>query len=1081
MTKEQNINYLTSLNIITLPLNEEKTEKELKKYFNEINSINLNELTKQQTLMLIKTIDYILTLSATEYYAGTPIISNTLYDNEGTKSNLIWKGLQNNNPLNEKSFYYLFTKLAYSYNHTFFNEETDIENLNDEDRRIFDILDNPTATLTHEEDVVNNKTNKKRKTLPSTISNWLEKNPQINKEAMENLLNSFQEKVPVVGEEGSTIVKATDRETINESIKEIGKNADFGPKLDGLSGYVHLKKQGTKYVFSGLYGRGGKTSLTNISYKAAMIPSIPKSIKNNKEIFDDNTNEIEIRGEIIIKKIGSTENTLDLINNDMIALNIVRDPYTNLRNAAAGMIKNEDLPPEILEKYIDFVPFHIYQINTNTKTANKINNQTANIIYKENKLNVIPNFQLDTQEKGEAFYELMDCISNGLESEHLEPILGKEIYETTIKFPYECDGVIVTDSTSNGKVNGSNELEGVVALKFSAPTERTKIIDIEVAMNKSNISFVVKIEPTRIGGVTVNNISGAVKEAKDIDTLLEIYQVGQEIEIARSGGVIPNLLSPTDEYSFTIYNYIKENAITIFEKLENEKLISKNELIELEKIIKLGLGEQYNSTSKTYWMDIKIGCIYNSLVNNKDNDLNEALLKTIMYAIKKIDLKNTNIINNFVEKAITNQPKTNITNENKNLTHKIKTPTNCPSCGEQLLKSETGKQLSCINDECLTRRISKLTSFLNDLQKNGNKTNIDDRKMEAILKYFQIHLYNEKEPQNTINDYTKLYEFSNNPNALKEIIEYSNLTAKTEENPLSFQETRAEKFINDIKLTKGAKESDFIGSLNIESFKSSMARKLLKVIPLKELIENDYSETNKSILKEKIINIPDFAEKTANVIITFFEKYKNELKKLIELNQPIKEVFHNIAADKSIQMTGTGSITWDFFKEINEEQISLTKGIPYSNIASTDSGGNTEIKEALKKETLFFTSPNDGSVTKLIGGNNPTGKTDIVMSDKIKDAISKAKALKNTIVLNEYNKENYSLFENLLNNNFKNENGEKKCIIIDTNFFVSFLKEYKLEEWQEQPFNEDTMKKIEEVLNNNDIKASSIPPKIRLH
>jgi len=990
--------------------------------------LNNENLDNQYILKHIQNIDYVLSYSSYMYYSGNEIIENKLFDGENGQQTLINSYL-NGHPSPEKNFFNFYINFVNKYNPDILQNEN-VETYSNIEQRMSEVIFNPTSSL--ELTNISNKT--KEKELPLIVKKWIEEKG-FSLSYFKKIFNEFQEKQKVIGEEGSTIIKSTNMQEIEDSINKFIP-AYYGPKLDGASGYIHYVNENGLFNFKGFYGRGGKSSLTNITYKAPMI----KSIKKTFNYDNHNIEELEIRGEIIIKKIGTTSNTLNVINSELKTYGINTE-YTNLRNAAAGMIKNEDIPPQILEKYLDFIPFHTYEIKQeeDKKNAHKVDNDIAIQSYKKNNMEIIPNIRIEDTEKAMALYNLMDCISNDLEHEHLKPILGNDIYNSLLSYPYECDGVILTSTSTTGKVNKNNELEGVVALKFSPPTEKTIIKNIKIDMNKSNISFVVEIEPTYIGGVTVENVSGAVKETKDINTFIQTYRTGQEIEIARSGGVIPNLLTPIDNETNSIYDLIFNKLKDISKYMKKLKLIDTHELEDFLDILENTFNSNYNSTSKTHWMKIKIGCIQNNLINTKKEPIKKSIIDTMVYLIKETittkDKDKQNKIKDFL-----NELKNNIKIEEfYSKKEVLEIISSCPSCNEPLITSDTGKQLSCINDSCNSRRVSKLTTYLLGLQSKGNKTNIDDKKMQAILTFMKKKIYKKGETQTSITDYLKLYEIMNNPTIKEEILKYSEET-KDEDNALAFKEKRTDKFIQDIKNTIGVSESVFLGSLNIEGFAKSNAKKLLSKKSLEELLNFDYSnEINKNQLKIDISNINEFGEKTASLIINFIEKNQSDLLKLYHIVEPkIEEKPKTIEVSRELQMTGTGSFSWDFFKTIDPNGVSITKEIPYKEI-SLSKGGKEEIKQVLKNEQLVVDF--QGEKIKLIGGGNPSGKTNIVISDTIKEATSKAKNLKSKIILSDTKSENeIKDFINLVKNDFINQEGEKVCIITTSQFFLDIFK-----------------------------------------
>ena len=279
------------------------------------------------------------------------------------------------------------------------------------------------------------------------------------------------------------------------------------PKVDGLSiSLLYLNGNLLNAVTRG-DGYVGEIVTENIK----TIKDIPHKLKGKYPKF------IEIRGEIFMKKSHFEQlNKTQIENNNKI--------FANSRNAAAGSIRQKDV--NILkQRKLNFLAFTIGE-------------------YTED-------FNFDNQVHLLRRFEEMGLITN---KENYLANNIKEIKEFYIKIlskrhilDYEIDGLVYK---VNNKIlqerlgNLSRAPRWAIAHKLPAEVVETTLLNIETQVGRTGaLTPVGKLEPIRVGGVLVSNVSLHNEDEifrKDI-------RIGDTIKIQRAGDVIPQVLGVVKE------------------------------------------------------------------------------------------------------------------------------------------------------------------------------------------------------------------------------------------------------------------------------------------------------------------------------------------------------------------------------------------------------------------------------------------------------------------------------------------------------------------------------------------------------
>ena len=279
------------------------------------------------------------------------------------------------------------------------------------------------------------------------------------------------------------------------------------PKVDGLSiSLLYLNGNLLNAVTRG-DGYVGEIVTENIK----TIKDIPHKLKGKYPKF------IEIRGEIFMKKSHFEQlNKTQIENNNKI--------FANSRNAAAGSIRQKDV--NILKKRkLNFLAFTIGEYTEDFKFDNQVD-----LLRRFEEMGLITNKE--------------NYLANNI----------KEIKEFYIKIlskrhilDYEIDGLVYK---VNNKIlqerlgNLSRAPRWAIAHKLPAEVVETTLLNIETQVGRTGaLTPVGKLEPIRVGGVLVSNVSLHNEDEifrKDI-------RIGDTIKIQRAGDVIPQVLGVVKE------------------------------------------------------------------------------------------------------------------------------------------------------------------------------------------------------------------------------------------------------------------------------------------------------------------------------------------------------------------------------------------------------------------------------------------------------------------------------------------------------------------------------------------------------
>jgi len=353
-------------------------------------------------------------------------------------------------------------------------------------------------------------------------------------------------------------------------------------KLDGISALVIYRPNGT----INMYTRGTSDEGTDITPLIKYL-NLPKYNK-----------EIALRGELVISKKTFDKNWASTLK--------------NARNAASGLVNSKTINPTLAND-TDFV---VYEIINPIKTFEEQMKLAENIGFN------IVNYKL--------FKDLdFDVLSNYLK-------LRRN------KSKYNIDGIIVTNNMIHPR-NTKGNPEYSFAFKDILEDQRaiTKVINIE--WNKSKDGYIkptLIIEPVNISGVEINRVTG--HNARNmVDNNIGI---GAEIEIIRSGDVIPHIQSVIKPSKVVLpegdWHWNETNIDIIADDLKSNDILIKNIHYFFAKLDTKGLGEK----------------IVEKLVNAGYDNIKKILLLTVdnLLEIDGFKQKSSENLINSLKKLVSN-------------------------------------------------------------------------------------------------------------------------------------------------------------------------------------------------------------------------------------------------------------------------------------------------------------------------------------------------------------------------------------------------------------------------------------------
>ena len=289
---------------------------------------------------------------------------------------------------------------------------------------------------------------------------------------------------------------------VNDRLNDAQKNPEYEIelKLDGLA--VSLKYAYGQFVQA--VTRGDGQTGEDITQNTKTIRNLPLWLADAADI-----ELLEVRGEVLMPKAG-------FLRLNRLAEEKGEKIFANPRNAAAGSLRQLD--PNIAASR----PLAFYGYSINQGLPETFETQSAALAW-----------------LGDIGFTVsaVRVVKN--------PREAQEYYESVIEkradLPFEIDGTVI-------KVNNlalqqqlgylSREPRWATAYKFPAETVMTRLLNIDWQVGRTGqITPVGKLEPVKVGGVTVSNVTlHNFGEIQRLDV-----RAGDMVSVHRAGDVIPKV------------------------------------------------------------------------------------------------------------------------------------------------------------------------------------------------------------------------------------------------------------------------------------------------------------------------------------------------------------------------------------------------------------------------------------------------------------------------------------------------------------------------------------------------------------
>lgn len=301
------------------------------------------------------------------------------------------------------------------------------------------------------------------------------------------------------------------------SVSQQSPEYEMELKLDGLA--VSLKYVHGKFVQA--VTRGDGQTGEDITQNVKTIRNLPLWIADAADIA-----LLEVRGEVLMPKAGFERlNRLSEANDGKT--------FANPRNAAAGSLRQLD--PAVAASR----PLAFYGYSVNQGLPETIETQSGALAW--------------LTELGFTV-SAVEVVANPREAQ----IYYESVIETRSDLPFEIDGMVIkVNSLALQQQLGflSREPRWATAYKFPAETVMTRLHAIEWQVGRTGaITPVGKLEPVKVGGVTVSNVTlHNFGEIQRLDV-----RAGDMVSVHRAGDVIPKVTRvwtdqrPTDSEPVTL-------------------------------------------------------------------------------------------------------------------------------------------------------------------------------------------------------------------------------------------------------------------------------------------------------------------------------------------------------------------------------------------------------------------------------------------------------------------------------------------------------------------------------------------------
>lgn len=367
--------------------------------------------------------------------------------------------------------------------------------------------------------------------------------------------------------------KLKDIKTIRSWLRKFPGDYVISDKLDGLSGNIIFELDNGKLINTSMYSRGNGVLGRDLTHLLEYI-KLPSTdnIVNFAEKY--NTNEIAIRGELIVSKYD---------------YELLSENYSSARNMTNSIINSKTVNPDIA-KYLNFIVFEV----------------------------IVPELT-----PRDSFTLLGDFgFSIPLVTEVSEEDIQKDNYLfDTLKYhkevsPYNIDGIIITHNGPHKKILTENPKYSF-AYKCNSLGKLTEITNITYEMTKyGKLNPRIHFNPVNINGSQVKCCNG--KSAKYI--INNKLNIGSKIRVVLSGDVIPDISEIIQSSSEPAYPdeeyYWDKNHVHLYTthpdghlEIKIKKICSFFRILKIENIsegiIKKLVNNKYDTIDKILLMTVE--------------------------------------------------------------------------------------------------------------------------------------------------------------------------------------------------------------------------------------------------------------------------------------------------------------------------------------------------------------------------------------------------------------------------------------------------------------------------------------------
>ena len=540
---------------------------------------------------------------------------------------------------------------------------------------------------------------------------------------------------------------------------------------------------------------------------------------------------------------------------------VIRDEFTKAKHIEPMWSMEDVFTPNEVQEWIDRVIKNIGEVNYFCEP--KFDGASMNLLYKNGEL-----IKAITRGDGLIGEEVTDNVKTirsvplSIDYNEIIEIRGEVVIQ---KDDFE---IINQERIKEGKsefANPRNAASGGLRQLDSSKTAKRRLVFYPWGLGKNNLEY--------------NNLSQKMnyiynlgflrppynQECKTIDDIEKFYQFliskRDNIPMMMDGMVIKvDDITKEEQLGYTV-KYPKWMCAYKFPAIEK---VTKVNAITLQ----VGRTGVITPVAEVEPIEVDGAVISRATLHNFD----EIERKGLMIGDSIILIRSGDVIPK-ITKVLTNRR----TGEEK----EIKRPTNCPTCGSELLNEKT--LIKCQNMDCPDRVVNSIIHFA----KKGcmNIYGLGSKIVEILVK----------------------------ENKIKDILGLYSLNAEDLEGLEGFKEKRINKLLDAIKSTKGVELSKLLNAMGIEHIGVVASKSIALKFGLEVI----------NATEDELISIDGIGSEMASSLVEFMSVNREFVLKLFDIIEPRVETkveaIENPFKDKTIVLTGTMSVGRGIIKEMLEK------------------------------------------------------------------------------------------------------------------------------------------------------------------